>query len=69
MLNSILFADDTALIVENESYKIWTLFDSLCKRRKVKVQATKVQGQVYELSRSKIVAFVCSYNVGNECEK
>ncbi len=41
VLNSILFADDTVLIAENESHsqKLVNVFDSVCKRRKLKVQS------------------------------
>ncbi len=37
MLNSILFADDSVLIAENESdlQKLVTVFDSVCKKEKV----------------------------------
>ncbi len=53
VLNSILFSDDTVLIAENESdfYKnLVSVFDSVCKRRKLKVNANKSKVIVCELS-------------------
>ncbi len=71
MLNSILFADDTVLIAENESdlQKLVIVFDSVCKRRELKVNVNKSKVMVCEWSRSEVVDFVCPYRVGTECEK
>ncbi len=43
VLNSILFADDTVLIEENESdlQNLVSVFDTVCKRRKLKVNVNK----------------------------
>ncbi len=43
MLNSVLFADDTVLIAESESdlQNLVCVFDSVCKRRKLKVNVNK----------------------------
>ncbi len=45
VLNSILFADDTVLIAENESdlQNLVNVFDRVCKRRKLKVNVNKVK--------------------------
>ncbi len=69
VLNSILFADDTVLIAENESdlQKLVSVFDSVCKRRKLKVNDNTRKVMVCELSRSEVVDFVCSFRVGIEC--
>ncbi len=44
-------------------------FDSVCKRRKLKVNVNKSKVMVCEWSRSEVVDFVCPYRVGIECEK
>ncbi len=41
VLNSILFADDTALIAESDLQNLVSIFDSVCKRRKLKVNVNK----------------------------
>ncbi len=71
MLNSIQFADDTVLIAENESdlQKLVAVFDSVCKRRKLKVNVNESKVMVCERSRSEVVDFVCPYRVEIECEK
>ncbi len=71
VLNSILFAEDTVLIAERESdLKIFvSVFDSVCKRRKLKVNVNKSKVMVCERSRSEVVDFVCPYRGGIECEK
>ncbi len=46
-----------------------SVFDSVCKRRKLKVNINKSNAMVCERSRSKVVYFVCPYRVGIECEK
>ncbi len=53
VLNSILFADDTVLIAENENdlQKLVTVFDSVCKKRKLKVNVNKSKVMVCERSR------------------
>ncbi len=71
VLNSILFADDTVLIAENESdlQNLVSVFNCVCKRRKLKVNVNKSKVMVCERSRSEAVDFVCPYRVGTECEK
>ncbi len=71
VLNSILFADDTVLIAENESdlQKLVIVFDSVCKRRKLKVNVNKSKVMVCERSRSEVVDFVCPNRVGIECKR
>ncbi len=71
VMNSILLADNTVLIAENESdsQNLVSGFDSVCKRRKLKVNVNKNKVMVYERSRSEVVDFVCPYRVGTECEK
>ncbi len=71
LLNSILFADDTVLIAENESdlQNLVSVFDSACKKRKLKANVNKSKVLVCEWSRSKVVDFGCPYRVGIECEK
>ncbi len=71
VLNSILFADDTVLIAENENYlqKLVIVFDSVCKRQKLEVNVNKSKVMVCERSRSEVVDFVCPYRVEIECEK
>ncbi len=43
VLNSILFADDTVLIAENESdlKHLVSVFYSVCKKRRLKVNVSK----------------------------
>ncbi len=71
VLNSILYADDTMLIAETESdlQNLVSVFDSVCKRRKLKVNVNKSKVMVCEWSRSEVVDFVSPYRVGVECEK
>ncbi len=61
VLNSILFADDTVLIAESESdlQNLVSVFDNVCKRRKLKVNVNKSKVMVCERSRSEVVDFVC----------
>ncbi len=49
--------------------KLVSVFDSVCKRRKLKVNVNKSKVMVCERSRSEVVDFVCPYRVGIECEK
>ncbi len=50
VLNSVLFADDTVLIAESESglQNLVNVFDSVCKRRKLKVNVNKSKVMVCE---------------------
>ncbi len=70
VLNSVLFADDTVLIAENESdlQNLVSVFYSLCKRRKLTVNVNKIKVMVCAQSRSEVVDFVCPYRVGIEKE-
>ncbi len=45
------------------------VFNSVCKRRKLKVNVNKSKVMVCERRRSEVVNFVCPYRVGIECEK
>ncbi len=56
-----LFADDTVLIAENESdlQILISVFDSVCKRRKLKVNVNKNKVMVCEQGSSEVVDFVC----------
>ncbi len=64
MLNSILFADDTVLIAENESdlQKLVIVFDTVCKRRKLKVNAGKSKVIVFERAREQTFDFAKPYS-------
>ncbi len=44
-----------------------SVFDSVCKRRELKVNVNKSKVMVCEQSRSEI-DFVCPYRVGTKCE-
>ncbi len=65
VLNSILFADDTVLIAESERnlQNLVTVFDSVCKRRKLKVNVNKSKVMICEQGRSEVVDFACPYRV------
>ena len=71
VLNTILFADDTALIAENERdlQKLVNMFDSVCKRRRLKVNVNKSKVMVFERSKSEVVDFACPYRIRVECPK
>ncbi len=58
------------LIAENESdlQNLVSVFNRVCKRRKLKVNVNKSKVMVCERSRSE-VDFLCPYRVGIECEK
>ncbi len=60
VLNTIMFADDTVLIADNESdlQKIVNVFDSVCKRRKPKVNTNKSKVMASERSKSEVVDFL-----------
>ncbi len=61
----------TMLTAENESdlQNLVSVFDSVCKRRKLKVNLNKSKVMVCKRRRSEVVDFVCPYRVGIECEK
>ncbi len=61
VLNSVLFADDTLFIAENENYLqiLVSVFDRVCERRKLKVNVNKSKVMVCEQSGSEVVDFVC----------
>ncbi len=71
VLNLILLTDDTVLIAEYESdlQNLVSVFDSVCKRRKLKVNVNRSTVMICKQSRSEVVDFVCPYRVGIECEK
>ncbi len=71
VLNSILFADDTVLIAEKESdlQNLVSVFDSVCKRRQLKVNVNISKVMVCNRSRSEAVDFVCPYRLGIKSEK
>ncbi len=60
VMNSILFIDDTMFIAENESdlQNLVSVFDSVCKRRKLKVNVNKRKVVVCEWRRREVVGFV-----------
>ncbi len=62
---------DTLLIAKYESdlQNLVSVFDCVCKRRKLKVNVTKSKVMVCERCRSEVVDFVCPYRMGIECEK
>ncbi len=49
--------------------KLVSVFGSVCKRRKLKININKSKVMVCKRSRSEVVGSVCSYRVGIECEK
>ncbi len=63
MLNTILFPGGTILIVENENdlQKIVNVFDSVCKRRELKVNINKIKVIVLEMSKGEVVDSDCLY--------
>ena len=59
LLNTILFADDTVLLAESERelQRMVEVFDSVCKRRKLKVNVKKSKVMVFERSKSDVIDF------------
>ncbi len=70
-LNAVLSDDDTVLIAENESdlQKLVNVFNSVCKRRKLKANINKSKVMVFEKSKSEVVDFACPYRLGVDCPK
>ncbi len=64
VMNSILSADDTVLIAENESdlQNLVSVCDSVCKSRKLKVNVNKTKVIVCEWSTREVVYFVGPFN-------
>ncbi len=60
-----LYADDTVLLAESEGMlqRIVDEFERVCKRRKLKVNASKSKVMVYERAREQIIDFAKSYRV------
>ncbi len=73
VLNTVLFADDTGLIAGNggDLQKLVNVFDSVCKRWKLKENINKNKVMVSERSKSEMVDFAISYTsrVRVECPK
>ncbi len=71
MLNTILFADNTFLLAkyENDLQKVVNVFDTVCKRRKLKVNINKSKVMVFERSKIEVVDFACPYRVRLQCPK
>ncbi len=63
--HSILLADNTVLIAENESdsQNLVDVFDSVCRRTKLKVNVNKSKVMVCEWCRSEVVDFVSPYRM------
>ena len=71
LVNTILFADDTVLIAKsgNELQRLVNLFDSVCRRRKLKVNVSKSKVMVFERCRRDVIDFECPYRVRLESPK
>ncbi len=63
-----LYADDTVLLAGSEGMlqRIVYKFDSVCKRRKLTVNAGKSRIMVFERAREQTVDFAKLYRVGSE---
>ncbi len=74
VFNTILFTDDTVLIAENDRdpQKLVNVFDTVCKRQKLKVNRNKSNIMVFERSKGKVVDIDCPYRerveYPKECE-
>jgi len=60
-----LFADDTVLLAESREMlqKVVDEFDTVCKRRKLKVNVGKSKVMVFERARGEMVEFMRPYRV------
>lgn len=58
-MNTILFADDTVLIVEHKNglQKMADVFGAICRRRNMKVNVRKSLVMVFERSKSEVIKF------------
>ncbi|KAK3893665.1 hypothetical protein Pcinc_002527 [Petrolisthes cinctipes] len=69
-----LFADDTVLMAENERnlQRVVDEFQSVCKRRKLKVNVGKSKVMVFERAETEVIDFATPYRVavptGTKCE-
>ncbi len=63
-----LYPDDTMLFAESEGMlrKIVDEFDRVCKRRKLKVNASKSKVMVLERTREQTINFAKPYRMGSE---
>ncbi len=63
-----LYVDDTVLLAESEGrlQKIVDIFDRVCKRRKLKVNAGKSKVMVFEKAIEQTIDFAKPYRVGSE---
>ncbi len=63
-----LYEDDTVLLAESEGMlqRIIDEFDRVCKRRKLKVNATKSKVMLFETAREQTIDFAMPYRVGSE---
>jgi len=70
-VHNTIFADDTALIAESEEdlQKLVNVFDSVCKRRKLKVNVSKSKVMVFERKKIEVIDFACPYRIRRECPK
>ena len=67
-----LFCSDACLFACLILFKNSTLFDCLCKRKKLKVNVNENNVMVFESSKSEVVEFICPFRVRveylKECE-
>ncbi len=63
-----LYVDDTVLLAESDGrlQRIVDEFERVCKRRKLKVNASKSKVMVFERAREQTVNFAKPYRVGSE---
>ncbi len=63
-----LYVNDTVLLGESEGMlqRIVDEFDRVCKRRKLKVNASKSKVMVFEQAREQTIDFAKPYRVGSE---
>ncbi len=52
-----------------ETQNLVSVFDSVCRRRMLKVNINKSKVMVCEQSSNEVVDFVCPYRLGVKCEK
>jgi len=69
-LNTLLFADDTVLVAENERdlQKLVEEFNTVCQRRKLKVNVKKSKVMIFEREEHDVIDFGNPYRVRTECK-
>jgi len=70
-LNTLLFADDTVLVAENERdlQKLVLEFNTVCQRQKLKVNVKKSKVMIFEREEHDVIDFGNPYRVRTECKK